>query len=166
MPEKYATSHRSEIRVSSVKWMIENRMESGKLRSLPLPTIKAVWQHFGPAIFLLFAFLAIKELFDVRIVFVDLRQWSWDQVFSRNSIFIMTGSSRGLGHRPFTAATRVQIPYRLPSRQLILASYFRVRFAWTERIFGFKGKNVQENFICDPNFGSDVYDGRRTEFGC
>ena len=30
-------------------------------------------------------------------------------------MYIMLGSSRGLGHRPFTAGTRVRISYRVPS---------------------------------------------------
>jgi hypothetical protein len=62
--------------------------------------------------------------------------------------FRMTGSSRGLGHRPFTAATRVQIPYRLPSFLTFLASeLWPIRLSISE-FFGF--------WMCD--------DARLTEY--
>ena len=47
-----------------------------------------------------------------RIVIFHLRARSR---LVMNGFFAVSRSSRGLGHRPFTAATRVRIPYGMPS---------------------------------------------------
>ena len=57
----------------------------------------------------------------------------------------MHRSSRGLGHRPFTAATRVQIPYGVPKALL----HCRGAFCFLGWIVAYSGVNNG----CSPWFG-------------